>query len=296
MKYGAALVLLLLVPQVHAAIWGAVDQGAARKESVFFLRTGERLTLSWKNNHGEIPIQWFEISPELRVYDNKPGTRTQLAPIHYRRGVALNSFPQSRLVVAFGTPGTRYYCAGAMVPHRFAETEPIHRRHAAHIVQVVVRAGDRYEDFLGELLRTPFIMGPAVSGSGWHQTDQRVGSDCAAFATYGRRRLGYAIPYAGPHGIVAFLRPLVHGRLVASNDGIYRGARRRMVPIGPNGIQRGDLVHFGPQVSVWLVDRGRRGILDADDLVFQSWRATPHVTTLRDSGFFRFPISLYRWR
>jgi hypothetical protein len=294
MKCAVAALLLLAGPG-NAAICGAIEGAAKRDGPVFFLHTSERLTLVWKEDGCEKAATWSQIEPVLRAYDNRPGEHAPLTAIHYRRH-KLNSTASLRLDLSFRTPGTRYYSAGATIPECFADAEPIQRRYVGRVAQIVVRAGDRYEDYLGELFGTPFIMAPAVTASRWHQTDQRVGSDCAAFATYGRRRLGRPVPYLGPAGIVAFLKPLIGGRLLAEKNGIYRRSNGDIVAIGKNGIRAGDVVHFGPQVSVFIADRGRRGVFDADDLIVQSWRKTPHVTTLRDSGFFRFPVSLYRWR
>jgi len=263
---------------------------------VFFLRIGERLALSSQENGRAQAVTWFQIEPELRAYDNLPGGNASLAAIRYRRNAA-ESKPSKQLTLCFTDCGTRYYCAGPVVPATFTESQPIHRKFAGRIVQVVARAGDDYVDFLGELLGTPFIMGPAVVPSGWHQTDQRVGSDCAAFATYGRRRMGEPIFYGGPAGIVRDLRLLARSEFVASaNDGVYRDHAGRRCPVGRNELRPGDVIHFGPQVSVFYSDRGVRGFLDAEDLLFQSWRATPHITSLRRSGFFNRPIRVYRWR
>ena len=275
---------------------GALDGGPPRKGAVFFLRTGERLVLSRQDDAAMKPARWFQIAPELRAYDNRPGPHPRLDPIRYRR-TPLGDAPNARLTLSFSTPGTRYFCADAVTPARFATAEPIQRKYAGQVVQVVVRAGDRYADFLGELVGTPFIMGPAVVPGAWHQTDQRVGSDCAAFATYGRRRMGRPVPYAGPVGIVRYLRPLGGGPLAPPGaDGVYRDARGRHIRIGGDGLRPGDIVHFGAQVAVFSADRGQRSVLDADDLLFQSWRTTPYVTRIRDGGFFDRPIRLYRWR
>lgn len=296
MKLAALVLATSLGATSSATIVGAKRNGPAREQPVFFLRTGERLTLTCLKNGRTEAVSWFQIAPEHRAYDNQPGRNLPPAQIRYRRSAA-STTPIVGLELRFATPGTRYYSAGPIVPKSFQTADPLHRKYVGLIVQIVVRAGDDYRDFLGELLGTPFIMGPAVNKIGWHQTDQRVGSDCAAFATYGRRRMGRPIPYAGPAGIVNFLKPLAREPLVSSNrDSIYRDSRGGRLRVGSGGIQPGDIVHFGAQVSVFHADRGTPGSLDADDLVFQSWGVTPHLTSLRKSGFFHLPIRAYRWR
>ena len=297
MRHALAVFSMLLEASVQAAasvLPGAQNGAAPREGAVFFLRTGERLVLMQKDAGADKAVRWFQIAPELRAYDNRPGEHARLEPIRYRR-TAAGAAPSARLTLSFATPGTRYFCAGTVTPERFATPEPLQRKYAGRVVQVVVRAGDAYEDFLGELLGTPFVMGPAVAPGGWHQTDQRVGSDCASFATYGRRRMGQPVPYAGPVGIVRFLRPLSGPLAPPGADGVYRDARGRRIRTGGDGLRPGDIVHFGAQVAVFHADRGTRGVLDDDDLLFQSWRTTPYLTTIRAGGFFDHAIRLYRW-
>lgn len=296
MKFAALLSAMSIAATASAAIVGTANDGRARQQPAFFLRTGEKLSLTCMKSGRIEAVSWFQIEPELQAYDNQPGRKVPPAEIRYRRSAA-SAMPAAHLELRFATPGTRYYCAGPIVPKTFQSAEPIHRKFAGEIVQVVVRAGDDYCDYLGELAGTPFLMGPAIAASGWHQTDQRVGSDCAAFATYGRRRMGKAIAYRGPAGIVKFLYPIARAPLVCSrSNDAYRNPHGASLRVGTTGIRVGDIVHFGPQVSVFYEDRGIRGQLDANDLVFQSWGITPHVTSLRKSGFFRFPIRVYRWR
>ena len=298
MTRALALVWLLLGTSVHAAapgLFGAQGGGAPREGAVFFLRTGERLVLSQKEAGADKLARWFQIAPELRAYDNRPGEHARLAPIRYRR-TAANAARSPQLALSFTTPGTRYFCADAVTRQHFATAEPIQRKYAGRVVQVVVREGDTYKDFLGELLGTPFVMGPAVTAGGWHQTDQRVGSDCASFATYGRRRMGQPVPYAGPVGIVRFLRTLGRGPLAPPGaDGVYHDAGGQRIRVGGDGLRPGDIIHFGAQVAVFRADRGTRGVLDADDLLFQSWLTTPYLTPIRAGGFFDHAIRLYRW-
>lgn len=283
---------LAMVSSLEAATRsGTPSDGRSLEQPVHFIGTGEALKL-----RSPKPVRWYQVTPVLKAYDNLPQLRPSLAPIHYRRSL-MPGPPRRELRLSFHSPGTRYFCAGPVVPERFTDLEPLQRRYAGKVVQVVVRTGDDYSDYLTELFGTPFIMAPAPTAVGWHQTDQRVGSDCAAFATYGRRRMGEPVPYAGPGGIVRYLRPLASSPFtVISGDGTYRDSSGRTMRVGFAGIRRGDIVHFGPQVSVFHTDRGVRGRLDAEDMLIQSWRTTPHITTLRASGFYEHPVRLYRWR
>ena len=130
----------------------------------------------------------------------------------------------------------------------FSETSPLHQKYPFKIVQIVRRKDDTYTGYLTELLHTPFIIAPMVTEDGYHETDMRMGSDCAAFAIYGRRRQGYRVSYCGPRGIYKYLREIGKGPLLpkkALDTEIYAKKDTQSVKVGVDGIERGDIVHFG---------------------------------------------------
>ncbi|QQS05336.1 MAG: hypothetical protein IPK50_00175 [Fibrobacterota bacterium] len=139
------------------------------------------------------------------------------------------------------------------------------------LTEVVVRADDSYAGILQEQLGEPFVMTP-VRVAGGHQTDQRIGSDCAAFAAYGRRRMGETIHFQGPRGLLTHLAPVVAGQM-----------------------RRGDIFHYGVQVQVVFEDRARQGFPDAEDLVIQSWHPYPRVVRLDSSGWRPHPFRVMRF-
>lgn len=234
---------------------------------------------------------WREIAPVLRPYDN---IARHLDPVEYRlKNPTPGDVFQKRFAAA--DAGTWYFTASRFDERALKTAEPLMREYLGHVVQIVCRRDDSYLGYLSELLRTPFIMGPGVTRSGFHQTDQRVGSDCAEFAIYGQRRLGKAIPYGGPAGAKRYLREIAGGLFQPDSHGIYRNAKGEIVRTGPGGIRPGDILHFGQQVSVFYEDRGKPGCLDADDLCFQSWGNTPHIVTIRKCDFYQFPVRIMRW-
>ena len=162
----------------------------------------------------------------------------------------------------------------------------------------MVRPDDTYLGYLSELLNTPFIIAPMFSNNGLHQTDLRIGSDCAALAIYGKRRQGVGIPYAGPRGILKYLSPLTPTELQPVNYNsteVYVDQQGHTVKIGDQGLQPGDIIHFGEQVAVFYQDNGIKGILDKDDYLFESYGNSPHITTLAQSGFYHKAIRVFRW-
>jgi hypothetical protein len=244
---------------------------------------------------------WVLVRPVLVPYDNvkqRPmgyiePIRYTVEPFHPKDGAPL------RAIAAFG-PGTFYLAAipsTASPSGAFRESEPLHRRFEGRVIQVVNRTGDTYLDYLQELRGTPFIMGPGITASGLHQTDQRQGSDCAELAIYGRRRMGQEIPYGGPSGIVKYLVSLHQQPLQPVGPRcIYQDEQQHTIPIGKKGIQPGDIIHFGQQVSVFIKDEGVCGYLDVNDIVFESWGNTPREISIARSDFSRLSIQVYRWR
>lgn len=141
-------------------------------------------------------------------------------------------------------------------------------------------------------------MAPRRTPDGSQQSDNRLGTDCAGLAVYGRRRQGFDCLYLGPQGITEYLIPVGDGSYLPDSDtetGIFRNEYGCAVSVGNDGLHPGDILHFGAQVSVFLEDREVYGVLDSQDLVIQSWFSEPHVCTIKNNGFFGLPVKLYHW-
>jgi len=199
------------------------------------------------------------------------------------------------------TPGVFYLAADPpdeLLEEPLLSVEPLHILYPGSILQVVVRASDSYTGYLFEMMNTPFIMTPRLTPQGYHQADSRLGCDCAGLAVYGRRRMGFDIPYAGPSGILRYLTPVFPGQFTADSSftpAVYRSEAGESVPVGSDGLRPGHIIHFGSQVSVFLEDRGEPEILDSEDLVIQSWYNGTSVCTIAQCGFYGLPLRLYRW-
>ena len=68
-------------------------------------------------------------------------------------------------------------------------------------LEIVVRRDDTYVGYATELIGVPFVFWPKEVVGG-HQTDLRMGADCAATVIYGKRRMGSSWLFR-PEGIVA---------------------------------------------------------------------------------------------
>lgn len=263
-----------------------------------------------------ITISWYQIQPKLQEYSNlwSRGNAKQgnihLEPIGYAKkplpeyaNKKYLDFTQSAKKNSFGT----YYVSGEVILEGksldqintvFSAASPLNQKYPFKIVQIVRRKDDTYIGYLTELLHTPFIIAPMVTQDGYHETDMRMGSDCAAFAIYGRRRQGYQVSYCGPRGIYKYLREIGKGPFLpkkALGTEVYVNKDAQSVKVGAEGIGRGDIVHFGDQVSVFYEDLGANGILDKDDLLFQCYKDAPHITSIANSGFYHKPLRIFKW-
>jgi hypothetical protein len=264
-----------------------------------------------------LSISWYKIQPKLQEYSNlwtrediKKG-HVHLEPIDYKKTPLPGYVNKKCLDVFYGGGeddfGTCYVTAEItwekktvhQIKTSFSESSPLNQKHPFKIVQIVRRKDDTYIGYLAELFNTPFIIAPMVTEGGYHETDMRMGSDCAAFAIYGKRREGYRVPYCGPRGIYKYLTEIEKGALWPKrtrNTEIYENKDNQFVKVGVDGIARGDIVHFGEQVSVFYEDLGLKGFLDKDDLLFQCYKDRPYITSIATSGFYQKPLRIFSWK
>lgn len=218
---------------------------------------------------------WYRARPVMREYDNPVNaTFTAEMPILY----SITGYADSdTLFIPNDQCGTSYYARlpvkkWASMPCTVA-TPGLLTDIVPNSFQVSVRQNDSYLGYITELLNTPFILIPKLFGNRRHQTDMRIGADCAEMAIYGKRRQGFGYTYDGPRGIYAYLTPI-------SYDSIFNGC----------------IVHFGAQVSVVYQDLGNNGKLDPDDLLIQSYGTGCTIVPVRDCGFFGRTIKVFRWK
>ena len=221
---------------------------------------------------------WYQINPEYREggYDNfalapKKQFNTYLEPISYSY-LQIGESGELRLADIVCDGYGAYYIQAMpknSIPDDFESSGAIYIE--SGVTQIVYRSGDSYLGYLSEHMRSPFIMYPKNTMPG-HQTDLIIGSDCAEFAIYGFRRLGYDIPYCGPQNIHKYLTPLTEDEF----------------------IMPGDILHFGVQVAVYFESRAIPGKIDDKDILLQSYGVKPHFTTVGENVGLFGAYSVYR--
>lgn len=252
--------------------------------------------------------EWQEISPVFKEggydnFENAPHNEimTYVEPVTYH----LENIKPSKKALSFAdfsraeVVGTYYIKAGlaGSLQTDFESSKRLGGKDG--IIQIVCRNDDTYLGYLSELMGTPFIMFPKVLTDGFHQTDALIGSDCAEFAIYGKRRLGDNIPYCGPKKLSDYLDPVAEGRFFPqSRDGkqLLSDKDGYGLVIGNTGIKPGDILHYGSQVAVFFEDRGIIGVLDGEDIVMQSYGETVHFATLSDNAQMFGWFEVFRWK
>ena len=250
-------------------------------------------------------LHFYGIKPVLNEYDNiseadKNHLLTYKEDIEYDYFVIDDYRDYINDIIKNKTYGTYYIMIDVNeldINHSLKTSEALHIE-KDNLLQIVYRSDDTYIGYLKELFNTPFILAPKSVEGRYHQTDERVGSDCAELAIYGLRRLGYDIPYCGPKYLYKYLKPKINSKIYLSNKGEYYVDKNnnKIKITEEEGIWEGDIVHFGIQVSVFYQDKGIKGYLDKKDLLIQSYGITPHITTIEDSGFMNYNFDILNFR
>lgn len=204
------------------------------------------------------------------------------------------------LVDQIPSQGTFYLCSNFNPDTNIIlSREPLYFSYPGQIIQFVLRPGDEYLDYLMELINTPFILSPRFTPQGFHQVDNCLGSDCASFAIYPHRRRGEQMKYVYPLDIFQYLQPIYHEVFLPREEdslSVFQSDDGKVIAISRENLWRGDVIHFGEQVSIFYEDRGIKGVLDSKDLVIQSWFNQPGIFTIYNCGFWGEPIRVYKWK
>ena len=144
-------------------------------------------------------------------------------------------------------------------------------------IELVVRRDDSYVGHLTELIGVPFVFLPRKLPELGHQTDARIGADCAALVIYGRRRMGEPVPYVAPQGLVHFTE------VVSQED----GDRQPVIA--------GDILHFGYQTAVLSQDLEPLGFLSENDLVIHTYHGLAEETAVASLPYRNSPMQVRRW-
>jgi hypothetical protein len=259
------IILTSFTQNSYEYISSSVNHGELTNNPTIFISVNDELELISSEEK-----YWFFYNPVLKEYNNLVEGANHLEEIEYKTALFSNK-KTNRIEFNKLNPGT-YYIGVLSQPEsiQIVSSAPIHLTNT-NIIQIVVRANDSYLGFLTEQLGLPFILPPKMLGMYGHQTDLRIGTDCAELAIYGKRRMGYNIPYCGPNGIFKYLDKT-------------------------NIVSEGTIIHFGYQVSIVYEDRGKIGYLDGEDLIIHAFQDKVKIERLEDTELKNNEFKLYNWK
>jgi hypothetical protein len=143
----------------------------------------------------------------------------------------------------------------------------------------------RYRDqsYLGklsEIFNLPYILGSCLIREGnLIGPDAKYGADCSNFIIYGRRRLGYKIPYLNPHQLKQYLVEI--DQVNRFEDEVAYGTKGK-VCLDEVSIKEGLLLHFGEHIVAVYHDTEPKNILDYNDLVVHQLENFPEIIPLKN--------------
>jgi hypothetical protein len=251
-------------------------------------------------------VHWYRVEPTVATMSNTESGQFRFEPIEYRQtdiehSTGLHSIladPRPTLTPDHGQGvGTMRFAISVTRGDRTVTSPgPDARRgrgsggllDAVH--RVSIRRDDTYLGYLTEMFGQPYIWASAGITNRTHQSERLEGSDCADFIIYGVRRRGNALDYTWSGGLPAVTRLLARGE--RGRDGIYRG--RDGVPLPFPSV--GDIILFPRHVGALVEDRGRRGILDDQDLMMHTLFDSPKEQAIAESGYAQTIVELRRWK
>jgi hypothetical protein len=282
-RWISALFLFLLTQFAAAQKLSiAVNGKNSSVEHSIFVSVGDAVSLRACNSGGSVTpdsMVWVRVVPAPGMYDNtKLKDRYSFQKIFYKIIPIRKAILDDSLLLVTDSIGPGTFYLGIMPEKRSKEKViksclPLHLQTELNLVQIVCRSNNEYWSFLSELFNTPFILDPTVIPSLGHQTDLRMGSDCAEFLIYGKRRQGFNIPYCGPKGIVNYLDPVYR-------DSLYNGC----------------IIHFGEQVALLYDDCGIKGKLDDEDILLQCYERGPELIAVKKSEFRNHSYKTFKWK
>ncbi|MFM2393891.1 MAG: hypothetical protein RLZZ546_1873 [Bacteroidota bacterium] len=214
-------------------------------------------------------INFYSIVPIYKGYSNI-GISSYFSDINYSIAIDHSNLKEKELKINTSMPGTYLYLLSDFQNKEFSYHKPLYTFNK-NILQFSIREDNTYIGYLTELLNLPFLLGPKKIHNYGHQTDLRIGVDCAELAIYGRRRMGYKIPYCGPRNILKYLNQV-------------------------NEIKEGTIIHFRFQVSIVYKDLGIKGKLDNKDYLIHAHEDKVKIEKFKACNLNGYPFKIFEWK
>jgi hypothetical protein len=260
-------------------------------ENRFYIKFGEEVIISSK-----IYKTIRFITPKRGHYSNiSADNRIEIQSIKYEFfDVEIKNCILDLTTISELSLGT-YQIAWGNQPDEYCSFDPLFLNE--NIIQIVIRQDDTFLGYLMEHINNPFIYTPLRNLNGSNQVENNVGCDCVSFITYGLRRLGYDIPYTNPQSIGGYIsteeKTFYYPEYSDNDVYIYKNQNNEPYQIMDHAISKGIIISFREQISALYEDRGIPGVLDSEDLLIQSWFDGPLIVSMKENGFWGYPVKVY---
>lgn len=283
------LLALVLAAAPSVSISGTVN-GKAAPAGILHAKAGEPIVLHATVRGAKPPtgLRWFKLEPTTSSLDNTTPSfhfadvayaEDELEACRDQEACAVDAVPTHLpKVPGLEGLGAMAFRVEATLPDGKTVSSP--GREAMkyggltpEVFKIAVRRDDSLIGYATELLNTPYIFGSA-GPDGRNQSDWLIGSDCADFVIYARRRMGKPATYTSSY------------ELDRQAPEVKRGAA-----------QVGDLVHFPSMrhVAILFEDRPPRGVVDENDLILHTCWAPPTVQRIGDTDCVAPPYRVLRF-
>ena len=160
----------------------------------------------------------------------------------------------------------------------FAELHSNNEIYRTNTLRISIAESRNYIGKLTEIFNLPYILGSSSLYSNFKSiVDERYGADCANFIIYGKKRLGYNIPFGNPLQLKKYLKRI---NVV---DFFKKGKaynKKKVIKINNKQIQKGLLLHFRTHIVAVYKDTKPFGILDKTDLIIHQLEGYPEIVKL----------------
>lgn len=276
------ILALLLAGLPPVQIAASIDGGPVSTKWAY-AKVGQRVVLHAQTKGEVAHVKWFAIEPAVGALDNTTPS-FHFEPVTYaERAVCGDAVDcavtmPTKVMELPGVGTLAYRVEVTFKDGTVAKTPGMESMKygglGADVFRVAIRRDDSLIGFATELINTPYIFGSA-GPDGRNQSDLLIGSDCADFIVYARRRMGKKAEYTSSYAL------------------------DRQAPELKKGPARaGDIVHFPSMrhVAILFEDREPRGVVDENDLILHTCWAPPTVQRIGDTSCVAPPYRVLRFQ
>ncbi len=242
-------------------------------------------------------ITWKTVSAEEKSYNilgKNHGFAEKAPAFMVFKEISLNHL-QDKITIHSDQLNSRFDAqTGFGTIRLFAEILFNNERYRTKMVCISKFANTGYTGRLTEIFNLPYVLGSGfLNVDGLYGADAHYGADCLNFIIYGRRRLGFPIPYLNENNLRQHLAKIAD--VLSFKNGIAY-SDLGMVVLDAQTLQDGVLLHFNTHIAALYQDNEPMNILNDCDLVIHQLENKPEIIELRKLKQSQQPFMLMKFR